>query len=301
MFGTVFQLTPNGDGTWTRTMIHDFAGPPSDGEDSMAGMVFDAAGNLYGETCLGGTANAGTVFELIPQSDGTWAEKILYSFQNGIDGGCPAGPLTFDGAGNNLYGTTAGGGNTACSAGCGTVFELQRSANWKESVLYAFTGGADGATPFAGVTWAQPDTLYGTTYLGGSGGSGTVFQLTFAGGAWSESVIHNFTPDDAVEGLAPTSGLVLDGSDLYGTTTGGGKAGLRTGLRGIAFKLSFAGGQWTEQVLHRFHGPPTDGDHPASGVALRRDSTGLHIFGTAFYGGPSTCGLGCGAVYEITE
>jgi uncharacterized repeat protein (TIGR03803 family) len=256
--------------------------------------VFDAAGNLYGATCGGGTSNNGTVYQLKPEGNGSWTERVLHSFQSGTDGSCPFGSPTLDGAENNLYGTTSGGGITAQCSGCGTVFQLQRSLDWKENVLYTFTGGADGGQPLDGVTWARPNTLYGTTFFGGTVvgggfGHGTVYQVVLAKGTWTESVIHSF-------GGFPQSRLVLDGHNLYGTESEGGMD-----LAGSVFELEFSNGQWSERVLHSFEGPPHDGTLPISGVALRREATRVHIFGMTWRGGPEQCVLGCGVVYEITR
>ena len=297
--GTVFKLSPNPDGTWIRSTLHNFAGSPDDGAGSMGGLVFDAAGDLYGTTCGGGTIGQGTVYQLKPEPDGSWTEKVLHSFQGGTDGICPFGSPTFDGATNNLYGTTSGGGITAQCSGCGTVFQLQRSQGWKETVLHTFKGGADGKTPFAGLTWARPDTLYGTTLADGIVDQGTVFQIVHAHNTWSESVLYRFNgPGD---GAFPQSDLVLDGRSLYGTTLQGGTSHDFYG-GGTVFKLEFANGQWAERVLHSFDGYPRDGTMPMAGVALRRDATGLHIFGMTWRGGPSDgCVIGCGAVYEITR
>ncbi len=102
------------------------------------------------------------------------------------------------------------------------------------------------------------------------------------------------------DGFSPQSDLVLDGRNLYGTTFDGG-LGHGEFPGGTAFKLEFSNGQWTERVLHSFDGPPLDGTFVMSGVALRRDATGLHIFGMTQRGGPGECVLGCGVLYEITR
>jgi len=295
--GSVFKLSPNADGTWTRTVIHGFALGNTDGQLPLGGVVFDNSGNLYGTTCEGGSIGYGTVFQLKPQSDGSWTESVLYSFQGGTDGSCPYAGVTFDGASNNLYGT-ASDSSLTCPPACGTVFELQRNQGWKFKVIYSFSGGTDGSQPFAGVIWARPDTLYGTTETGGMLAGGTVFQLVLANGIWTESVIHSF--NGAPDGAGPQSCLALDGHNLYGTTFAGG-AGKDFYAGGTVFKLEFASGQWTERVVHSFEGPPHDGTLPLSGVALRRDGSGLHIFGMTWRGGPEQCVLGCGSFYEITE
>lgn len=113
---------------------------------STSGLIRDSAGNLYGVDEGGKTTNGvcgfgcGTVFELSPQTGG-WKRTTLYEFTGGDDGKTPVGSLAFDGSGN-LYGTAGFGG----AHGAGVVFELSPAVGggWTESVLYAFTGGADG-------------------------------------------------------------------------------------------------------------------------------------------------------------
>lgn len=122
--GTVFELTPQAGGGWKETLLHSFAG--GDGSNPCAGLILDAAGDLYGTTQGGGTHSYGTVFELIPAGGGKWTEKVLYNF-TGPRGAYPYAGLILDAAGN-LYGTTfAGGMYSSCPYGtnyCGTVFEL---------------------------------------------------------------------------------------------------------------------------------------------------------------------------------
>ena len=100
---------------------------------------------------------------------------MLYSFTGGSDGANPVAGLVFDAAGN-LYGTTEYGGvGCAGYGGCGTVFQL--APDGTEAVLYRFTGGADGEFPTSGLIF-DAGNLYGTTFGGGSSGGGTVFRLT---------------------------------------------------------------------------------------------------------------------------
>ena len=241
--GTVFELTPNLDGSWTESVLHSFNG--ADGADPYSGLIFDAAGNLYGTTVGGGGYNAGTVFKLAPNLDGSWTESVLHSL-NGTDGAHPYSGLIFDAAGN-LYGTTWVGG----AFGHGTVFELTANGDgsWTESVLHAFNG-TDGAHPYSGLIFDAAGNLYGTTYYGGGVcGCGTVFKLTPNGdGSWTESVLHAFTIGSG-DGNRPRAGLIFDAAgNLYGTTENGGGT-----LRGTVFKLTPNGdGSWTESVLHLF-------------------------------------------------
>jgi hypothetical protein len=121
--GNVFELLPDGSGGWTYKSLHNFKYKSPEGTYPNQ-PILDAAGNLYGTTYEGGTGcpGCGIVYELIPNGNGGWREKILYNFQgDAVDGAAPTGPLTFDAAGN-LYGTTAFGG----AYNGGTVFELMR-------------------------------------------------------------------------------------------------------------------------------------------------------------------------------
>ena len=267
--GTVFKLAPNQDGSWTESVLHSFNG--SDGSGPFAGLIFDAAGNLYGTTYYGGAFRYGNVFKLAPNQDGSWTESVLHSF-NGSDGSGPEAGLIFDAAGN-LYGTTVGGG----ASGYGTVFKLapNQDGNWTESVLHSFNG-SDGANPLASLIFDAAGNLYGTTY-GGASGYGTVFKLApNQDGSWTESVLHSFNGSD---GSDPEAGLIFDAAgNLYGTTEHGGASD-----DGTVFKLApNQNGSWTESVLHRFL---------ATGAAgLIFDAAG-NLYGTASSGGPANGGV----------
>ena len=115
--GAVFELSPNGDGTWTETLLHTFSGG-SDGGHPYAGVILDQQGNVYGTT-QGSAGNNGTVYKLSRGSNGQWTETQLYAFQGGADGSNPYGALVMDSAGD-LYGTTAFGGEY----GGGVIFEI---------------------------------------------------------------------------------------------------------------------------------------------------------------------------------
>jgi uncharacterized repeat protein (TIGR03803 family) len=176
--GVVFKLTPEGK----ETVLYSFCAQTSctDGAEPYAGVAFDQIGNLYGTTYYGGAYGAGAVFKLTPKGKQT----ILYSFcpQRGCtDGQNPYAALVLDLKGN-LYGTTVYGGpyyECAGYAGCGVVFKL--TPKGKETVLYSFCAQSntcgDGANPYAGLLFDQKGNLYGTTYRGGTYGSGAVFKL----------------------------------------------------------------------------------------------------------------------------
>jgi uncharacterized repeat protein (TIGR03803 family) len=133
-FGVVFQLTPGSGGTWTESVLYSFTNG-SDGGFPEAGLTLDSAGNLFGTTTFGGvtasscTEGCGVVFKLTPSSSG-WTESAFYSFTGGSDGNNPyQSGVTRDSSGN-LFGTTLYGGkpNSACTIGCGVVFELPGAA-----------------------------------------------------------------------------------------------------------------------------------------------------------------------------
>jgi uncharacterized repeat protein (TIGR03803 family) len=121
-YGTVYKLS-HGKKGWTEKVLYSFKGGKKDGSYPLAGIVFDAHGNIYGTTSAGGgKLNDGTVFELV--ASGTkYQEKVLWSF-DGTHGSHPWDSLILDNLGN-LYGTAIGGGSSGnCSGGCGVVFEV---------------------------------------------------------------------------------------------------------------------------------------------------------------------------------
>lgn len=221
--GTAYELSPKPGGGWTQTVIHNF-GNVGDGGNPEAGMILDAAGNLYGTTAGGGAKGCGTVFELSPGTGGTWTETLLHSFcADEFDGTGPLASLVFDSAGN-LYGTTSEGGTTArCS--CGIAFELSpgTDGSWTETVLHNF-GGAGGSGPLAALIFDSAGNLYGTTASGGSStcdygfGCGVVFELVKAG-AWKEKVLYVFEGGLEATLGEPWTPLIFDAAgNLYGST-----------------------------------------------------------------------------------
>jgi len=296
--GTVFELTPGSNHRWTESVLYSFRGG-SDGAYPQTGLIFDQAGNLYGTTDSGGgngcSFGCGTVFELTPGNNGQWTETMLYAFTGGVDGGLPKAGLAFDSAGN-LFGTTSAGGNAPCNgSSCGVVFELSPSnGQWTETVLYSFTGGNDGASPFAGVIFDKSGNLYGTASLAGKYGGGTVFELSPAqGGQWTETVLHTFK--GGRDGYFPVAGLVVHKAHhLYGTTYAGGTSvDCESPGCGTVFQLALAAnGKWKETVLHRFH--IRDGRESFATPVF--DKAG-NLFATAFEGGRDG---NCGTAFELT-
>ncbi len=248
--GTVFELTPNQDGSWTESTVYDFQG----GEDGSYpnSLVFDAAGNLYGTTGSGGSImwcsgyGCGTVFELTEGVDG-WAESILYKFTDGLDGGYPSGNVIFDDEGN-LYGEAGSGGSFSCpGSGCGLIFKLTPVGGglWEESSAHTFRGldGKGGWGPGGGLTFDSAGNIYGTTGSGGDGGCGgfgcgTIFKLAPSGnGSFLFSILAEF---DNTHGAYPAWGVTVDAQGhLYGTASNGGdlKCNEPTGC-GTAFELT---------------------------------------------------------------
>jgi len=127
----------------------------------------------------------------------------------------------------------------------GTVLEL--SPNGNETVLYSFTGGADGSEGYSSVLFDSAGNLYGTTYFGGTNGAGVVFELSPVAGSWTEAVLYSFcSQTGCADGENPVTNLVMDtAGNIYGVTLAGGPA-----LYGTVFELSLSGGVWTEQVLY---------------------------------------------------
>jgi uncharacterized repeat protein (TIGR03803 family) len=265
--GVVFELTSAGK----EIVAHSFASV-DDGMNPVAGLIADSSGNAYGTTCCGGDNGWGAVFKIT--SPRSWS--LLHSFGSGTDGIDPVAPLVRDKAGN-LYGTTATGGTSSV----GIVFKIDSSGH--ETVLYNFTGGADGGYPHAGLILDAAGNLYGTTVGGGSAsglsGDGVVFKLSPAG---QETVLHTFAGPD---GVNPYAGLVSDSAgNLYGTTSGGG-----TFDWGVIFKIDKTG---NETVLHSFTGG-VDGSCPMAG--LIRDAAG-NLYGTTQFGGNTQSGV----VFKLT-
>jgi uncharacterized repeat protein (TIGR03803 family) len=226
-YGTVFKLNPT---TGKETVLFDFTGE-ADGGSPWADLILDAAGNLYGTTRLGGTYDNGVVFEM----DTTGHETVLYSFTGGADGGVPLSRLVP--YGGDFYGTTAFGGDLSCDSGsgCGVVFKLDTTG--KETVLYTFTGGADGAAPQAGLIRDASGNFYGTTLYGGDPkcNCGVVFKLSPTG---KETVLYTFT-GGTDGGFACGSVIRNAAGNLYGTANGGGdlKCNSPYGC-GVVFKIT---------------------------------------------------------------
>jgi uncharacterized repeat protein (TIGR03803 family) len=243
------------------------------------GVILDSAGNLYGTISpesLGFFGPGGAVYKVDPLGNAT----ALYSFTGGADGSFPNHGVIADVAGN-LYGATQYGGVGVDDAGFGVVYEVDTTGH--ETVLYTFTGGADGANPYAGVALDSAGNLYGTTQYGGvaagKSGSGVVYKVDTTG---HETVLHTFT--GGADGGGPYAGVALDSAgNLYGTTYYDGASG-----GGVVYKVDTSG---NFTVLHSFAGY-NDGCNPTAPVIL--DSSG-NLYGTTLYCG----GSGNGTVFGL--
>jgi uncharacterized repeat protein (TIGR03803 family) len=309
--GTVFKVTTNG----VMTKVYSF-GPPletrgtyitnADGAQPWAALALGPDGNLYGTTWKGGSGGNGTVFNVTTNG----VLSTLHFFGASPDGANPEAGLTL-GPDGNFYGTTSGGGTN----GYGTVFKV--TTNGVLTTLHSFTAlnsdgvtgdetNSDGAAPNAGLTLGTNGALYGATYMGGSGGSGTLFEIT-TNGTWT--TFYTFSAcgyndgstgevDTNSDGANPTAALAL-GSDgnFYGTTDYGGKSG-----SGTVFKATPSGALTT---LYTFAAGRTvfssetdlytnlDGAQPHASLTPGPNG---NFFGATTRGG----NVGAGTLFEVT-
>jgi len=279
--GVVYKLGTSGK----LTVLHAFTGGADGWGPFFPSFTLDGVGNLYGVTGLGGNyagscagiPGCGVVFRI--SLAGKFA--VLYTFNGLGDGSLPRGTLVKDHAGN-LYGVTSNGGIQGGSCprtfGCGVIFKLDSTG--KQTILYSFTGGADGTAASALVADAAGN-LYGGTDDGGTSKLGTIFKLNADG---SQTVLYNFTCGNSACG--PDS-LLLDRAGNFWGVSGRGD--------GSVFKLD---GNSNLTLIHAFTGG-SDGVQPGSGLLF--DSTTHSLFGTTFFAGNvSACsGNGCGVVYQV--
>jgi len=278
----------------TFQVLHDFTGG-QDGGHPFSGVSMDAAGTLYGITGAGGYQGnncnninqyrgCGVAYKLARQGSG-WLFRPLYQFQGSPDGGESFTRL-IPGPDGAIYGATFSGGPVSefCPVGCGTVFKLTPPAsfcrgfqcNWVENQLHVFSG-TDGYLPTGEITFDASGHLYGTTAYGGSGLSGTVYELTPTSGLWTQTTLHNFTGEP--DGQTPQSGVQLDGAgNVYGTTNRGGYGS--NGGNGLVFQLVRAQG-WQLNPIYVFQ--PQGPFYPWAGVTL--DVAG-NLYGTTTSGDP---------------
>lgn len=270
--GVIYKLSAAGK----LTVLHAFDGA-GDGSSPVGTLVRDRMGNFFGAAEFGGTGDDGAVFKLSAKGK----LKVLHAF-DGSDGVFPQGSLVRDRAGN-LYGIAGQGG----TSGAGTVYRV--AADGTFTLLYSFSGGNDGGYPVGGLALDKEGNLYGTTQLGGTSGTGTIFELSSNG---KESVLYNFT--DGSDGAFPQGDLLRDKSGtLYGTAESGGIVNCENISCGTVFALAPDG---TYTVLYRFLGGD-DGAFPYGGVTAK----GKKLYGTTYLGGGShNCmNSSCGTIFSV--
>jgi uncharacterized repeat protein (TIGR03803 family) len=240
------------------TPLHSFPGPDTDpyGNGPSGGLAL-SGNTLYGSTLALGAADNGTVFQV--NTDGT-GFSTLYSFTAEEGTNADGNPVNSDGirpggglvcSGNTLYGVA----NSAGSLGDGTIFAINTDGTGFR-ILHSFATvdganiNSDGAHPFAGLILSG-NTLYGTAFLGGSSGNGTVFAINTDGTGFT--TLYSFSSPDPYtlensDGANPEARLTLSGNILYGTTPAGGSSGygtifaLNTDGTGFATLFNFSGG-----------------------------------------------------------
>ncbi len=281
-FGTVFKIDPSGN----ETVLYNFKNGRNDGNGPLGGLLLDTEGNLYGTTTRGGELGGGVLFEL----DAGNAFRRIFEFgQPGIGSGPQSKLVTING---DFYGVTPYGGLNlpACQSEvgqCGIIYKMTKGGT--ETVLYYFTGEADGAYPQTMIRDAAGN-LYGVATSGTNRIGGTVWKLN-TGGAFT--VLYTFT--GGADGGYPLGRLIRDSVDgsLRGTTEDGGDPECNCG---VVFRLDTSG---NEKVIHKFLGG-SGGLYPS--VVGLLDVGGV-LYGTTDSGGDMLCDVsvpnGCGVLYQI--
>jgi len=289
--GTIFKIIPSG----TLTTLYNFCSQPgcSDGSNPLFGQLVQGSdGNFYGTTSGGGTGAygaQGTVFKITPSG----ALTTLYNFcsqSNCTDGNFPDVGLVL-GTDGNFYGTTAYGGDTSCSSGCGTVFSI--TPNGALTTLHSFSG-TDGMSTDAALVRGTDGNFYGTTSNGGAGAygaQGTVFKITPSG---TLTTLWNFCSQPSCSDGSNPFGALVQGTDgnFYGTTQDQGGNG--SDHNGTIFKITPSG---TLTTLYAY------ADGLGQPVGLIQGTDG-NLYGTTYDGGTGAYGScdggGCGTIFAIT-
>jgi uncharacterized repeat protein (TIGR03803 family) len=262
--GTIFSIAADGTGY---ASLLDFEDSTGDEPHSCFVEINDV---LYAMAAAGGDHGQGVIYSIKP--DGT-GYTVLKSFKK-RDGGQSHGRLTWDG--KHLFGMTRKYGpvNKNHPAAYGVIFRVDLDgSNYK--VLHTFHGGKhDGASTDHGYLVLDPGkpVLYGMTTNGGHHNDGVVFQIGTDGSGFQ--LLHKFG-QTAKDGRNPYGSLLLNGSDLYGTTGGGGSHG-----DGTVFHIATDGTGYLR--LHDFAGG-VDGRKPIDNVILLDNTLyGMTVFGGSF-------------------
>ena len=288
--GLVYKL----DSTGHQTILYIFTGG-SDGGTPIGRLLRDSAGNLYGITSLGGdpTCACGTVFKLAKNG----SLKVLHKFKGGKDGAQNQGQseLGLVMVNGDLYGSASFGGVSGCDGtlGCGVLFKVTQSG--KETVLYRFTGQADGAFP-QDLTSDQAGNIYGAA--GGSymqGNAGTLFKLDTTG-----KLTTLYTFPGGADGNSPRWHLLRSATGVFsGVTQFGGdttNCAISSAGCGVVFTVNASA---KERVLHTFGKLASGGEEPSGGLL----NVSGNYYGATLYGGTvnSACTFGCGVIYRLSS
>ena len=324
--GTVFELSPDGQGGWTKNTLYSFAGG-EDGQGPLGALVVDSQGNLYGTTAgsISCPPQCGSVFQV---SHGQFT--VLHTFTDGDDGAAPSGGLVIgpdgslygaaDGAANNVFnlrdgtftvirkfvgdkfggspigplvaapdGTIYGAAKSGGVYFAGVVYSLSLNSKgkWVEKVLHAFKGGTDGGNLSDGLTQDTLGNLYGI------GSNVMIYQMFInAKGKWAKKIIFTTSPGHNDKPKQPSLPFVDQSGVLHATSKWGGGAG-------DVFTLTQTAGKWNWKVLFDFgsRGDGLDGRRPIGQPVM----VGGIQYGVTEYGGGTGCsGNGCGTVFELT-
>jgi len=177
-YGTVYELSPSADGTWTETLLYAFAGG-TDGSYPNAAPVLDGKGNVYGAAYEGGQQEChdgcGLIFELSPSKGNGWQKTVIDLLGSEV-----ANPedLAF-GTNGDLYVTSDQGNANSCPPICGAVFDLapQTNGSWEENVIFNFYGELNGSYPRGPLVFDAAGNMYGAAVQGGPANQGLVFEL----------------------------------------------------------------------------------------------------------------------------
>ncbi|HUD83526.1 MAG TPA: choice-of-anchor tandem repeat GloVer-containing protein, partial [Candidatus Saccharimonadales bacterium] len=259
--GTLFKITISG----LLTTLINFDG--NNGAEPVAGLVQGADGNFYGTALEGGDNGYGTIFRMT--AGGALTTLVSFNFDDGAN---PSSAL-IQGSDGNFYGTTEDGGAYTW----GTVFQMTPSGNFTN--LYSFTGGSDGGSPVPGLVQGADGNFYGTTYVQGADGFGTVFEITSSGALTTR---YSFTGLN--DGGNPWGGMVqaADGN-LYGTTQDEGAYGF-----GTVFQIAPTG---VLATVGQFDG--YTGSYPSAALVQGADG---NLYGTTLGGGLDNDGV----IYRVS-
>ncbi len=287
--GVVYRLTKH-NSAWALTPLYSFLGGDDGMNPEAANVVIGPDGSIFsttyygGGSCNGSNQGCGTVFKLQPPANACqsaicpWTETVLHRF-NGADGAGPVGALVFDQQGNPTGATMTGSLRNG-----GTVYQLNSSGGWTETILFHPYG-----YPGSSVTMDHAGNLYGSTFVGMQS-PGTIYELMPSGSNWIGTAIYDFTGGS--DGAYPKAGVIFDqAGNLYGATTAGG-----SGQGGTVFELTPSGGSWNFNLLYSFtssgNGRVVVG--PIGNLVM--DAAG-NLYGTTFADGAN----GYGGVFKVTH